>query len=58
MNISNTGRRIMAKSKEKKHKHEPPIKVGDKYLCPHCRIELPYNKDCPACKLGIDWTKI
>jgi hypothetical protein len=46
------------KEKEREHKHEPPIKAGDKFICPHCKAELPYNKDCPTCKLGIDWTKI
>ena len=48
----------MAKDKKKEKKHLSPIKLGDKFICPHCRIELPYNKDCPACRLEIDWTKI
>jgi len=48
----------MTKDKDKKEKHLPPIKQGDKYICPHCGVELPYNKDCPTCKLSIDWTKI
>jgi hypothetical protein len=48
----------MAKDKEKKHKHEAPIKSGDKFICPHCRAELPMNQPCPTCKLDIDWTKI
>jgi len=47
----------MAKDK-KKEKHLPPIKVGEKYLCPHCQAEVPMNQPCPTCKLDIDWTKI
>ena len=49
----------MAKDKKKeKHEHEPPIKRGDKYICPHCLVEVPVKQDCPACKMQIDWTKI
>ncbi len=48
----------MAKDKDKKHQHEPPIKVGDKYFCPHCKAELPVKQACPRCSLEIDWTKI
>ena len=48
----------VAKDKEKKHEHEKAIKVGDKYICPHCRAEIPVKQDCPFCKLEIDWTKI
>ena len=51
-------RREMAKDKEKKHEHEKAIKVGDRYLCPHCRAEIPVKQACPVCKLEIDWTKI
>jgi len=47
----------MAKDK-KKEKHLPPIKVGEKYLCPNCRAEVPMKQPCPTCKLDIDWTKI
>jgi primosomal protein N' len=47
----------MAKDK-KKEKHLPPIKVGDKYICPHCKAEIPVRQDCPHCRLEIDWTKI
>ena len=47
----------MAKDK-KKDKHEPPIKIGDKFVCPHCHAEVPVKHDCPACKAEIDWTKI
>jgi hypothetical protein len=47
----------MAKDK-KKEKHLPPVKVGDKYICPHCHAEVPMNQPCPTCKLDIDWTKI
>ncbi len=48
----------MAKDKEKKHKHLLPLRAGDKYLCPHCKVEVPAKQDCPVCKLEIDWTKI
>jgi len=49
----------LAKDKKKeKHEHESPIKVGDKYICPHCKAEIPVRQDCPHCKLEIDWTKI
>jgi len=49
----------MAKEKDKKkEKHLPPIKIGDKYICPHCKAEVPVRQDCPVCKLEIDWTKI
>jgi uncharacterized protein (DUF983 family) len=48
----------MAKEKEKQHKHEKPIKRGDRYICPHCKAEIPMNQACPSCKLEIDWTKI
>jgi len=47
----------MAKEK-KEHKHEPPIKAGDKFICPHCRAEVPSHQACPVCKIEIDWTKI
>ena len=49
----------MAKEKQKKHQHEhEPIKVGDKFICPHCQAEVPMSQPCPTCKLAIDWTKI
>ncbi len=50
----------MAKDKEKnkKHEHLPPIKSGDKFICPHCGAEIPMNQPCPTCKLDIDWKKI
>jgi hypothetical protein len=35
-----------------------PIKTGNKYVCPHCKAEVPVRHDCPACKAEIDWTKI
>jgi hypothetical protein len=35
-----------------------PIKSGDKYICPHCKAEVPVKHDCPSCRLEIDWTKI
>ena len=47
----------MPKNK-KKEKHEKPIKIGDRYVCPHCKAEVPVRKNCPVCKLEIDWTKI
>jgi len=51
----------MAKDKKKgkhEHEHEPPVKVGDKFICPHCKAEVPMRQDCPTCKMVIDWTKI
>jgi len=42
----------------KKHEHLPPIRVGDKFICPKCKAEVPVNQDCPHCKLDIDWKKI
>ena len=42
----------------KKHKHEAPIKQGDKYICPHCGAEIPVNQPCPTCKLDVDWKRI
>jgi uncharacterized protein (DUF983 family) len=44
--------------RKKKEKHMKPVKMGDKYICPHCQAEVPVKQDCPACKLEIDWTKI
>ena len=44
--------------KHQDHQHEPPIKVGDKFICPHCKAEIPMNQPCPTCKLDVDWTKI
>jgi hypothetical protein len=35
-----------------------PIRSGDKYLCPHCRAEVPVKQDCPGCAEKIDWSKI
>ncbi len=35
-----------------------PIKSRDKYLCPHCRAEVPVRQECPGCGEEIDWTKI
>jgi hypothetical protein len=35
-----------------------PIKSTDKYLCPHCRAEVPVKQDCPGCGEEIDWSKI
>ena len=49
---------VKDKDKKKKEKHLPPIRVGDKFICPHCKAELPVKQDCPACRLDIDWTKI
>jgi primosomal protein N' len=45
-------------AKEKKSKGEEPVKEGDKYLCPHCKMQVPVKKDCPACKATIDWSKV
>jgi len=47
----------MAKDK-KKDKHEKPIKVGDKFICPHCNAEIPVRQDCPTRHVEIDWSKI
>ncbi len=35
-----------------------PIKSRDKYLCPHCKAEVPVKQDCPGCGEEIDWSKI
>lgn len=35
-----------------------PIKSRDKYLCPHCRVEVPVKQACPGCGEEIDWTRI
>ncbi|HUT66976.1 MAG TPA: hypothetical protein VMW86_00305 [Dehalococcoidales bacterium] len=50
----------MAKDKGKEKGKSKPviIKAGDKYLCPHCRTEVPVKQDCPACKVEIDWSRI
>jgi len=49
----------MARDKGKEKGHgQKAVKVGDKYLCPHCHVEVPVKHDCPACKLEIDWTKV
>ncbi len=49
----------MAKDKKKNEgKHLPPVRIGDKYICPHCKAEVPVKQDCPSCRLEIDWTKI
>ncbi len=34
------------------------VKEGDKYLCPHCKAEVPVKHNCPACGEEIDWSKI
>jgi hypothetical protein len=50
----------MAKEKKRdyEHEHGAPIKVGEKYICPKCKAEVPLNQPCPTCKLDIDWKKI
>jgi hypothetical protein len=35
-----------------------PLRSSDKYLCPHCRAEVPVKQDCPGCGGKIDWSKI
>ncbi len=35
-----------------------PVKMGNKYLCPHYKAEVLVKQDCPSCRLEIDWTKI
>jgi hypothetical protein len=53
------GRKKMAKeNKDYKHEHMTPVKVGDKYICPKCKAELPVNQPCPSCKAEIDWKRI
>jgi rubredoxin len=42
----------------KKHQHGTPIKIGDKFVCPKCKVELPANADCPHCKISMDWSKV
>jgi hypothetical protein len=48
----------MAKIKKSKIEHHHPVKLGDKFICPHCKAELPVMKDCPECKLEINWDKV
>ena len=51
----------VTKSSSKKHRdheHEPPVRVGDKFICPKCQAEVPMRQDCPTCKAVIDWSKI
>jgi hypothetical protein len=48
----------LAKEKKANIKHKHPIKMGDKFVCPHCKAQVPVKQDCPVCKLQIDWTKI
>ena len=48
----------MVEENKAKEQHEQPIKLGDKFLCPHCKIEVPVKQDCPECKVEIDWSKI
>jgi hypothetical protein len=49
----------MAKDKRDfKHEHQPPVKVGDKFICPKCKAEIPVNQPCPTCHLEVDWKKI
>jgi hypothetical protein len=31
---------------------------GDKYYCAECHSELPFHKDCPACRAHIEWDRI
>jgi len=38
--------------------HQSAIKTGNKYLCPHCKAEVPVRQDCPTCRAEIDWSKI
>jgi hypothetical protein len=47
----------LPKNKEK-GMHEKPVKVGDKYICPRCKAQVPVKQDCPSCRLEIDWPKI
>jgi hypothetical protein len=48
----------MAKIKKAKITHHHPVRLGDKFVCPHCQTEVPVKQDCPVCKLEIDWTKV
>ena len=48
----------MDKIKKGKNVHEHPVKLGDKFVCPHCKTVVPVKQDCPECKLEIDWDKI
>lgn len=48
----------MDKEKKEDHVHEHPVKMGDKYVCPHCQAELPVKRDCPVCKMKLDWSKV
>jgi endogenous inhibitor of DNA gyrase (YacG/DUF329 family) len=50
----------MAKDqKDKEHtKLHQIYKAGDKYHCAECGSEVHWGKDCPECKLQIDWKQI
>jgi transcription elongation factor Elf1 len=48
----------MAKIKKSKIVHEHPIKLGDKFICPHCKAVVPVKHDCPECRLEMDWSKV
>jgi transcription elongation factor Elf1 len=54
----NIGRNKMAKIKKSKIVHEHPIKLGDKFICPHCKAVVPVKHDCPECRLEMDWSKV
>ena len=48
----------MPKERKGKTKHEHPVKLGDQFLCPRCKVPLPVKQDCPSCKQEIDWSKV
>ncbi len=51
----------MAKEKEKNKQtitQKEPVKQGDKFLCPSCRVEVPVKQVCPTCGKEIDWSRI
>ena len=48
----------MAEAKKGKIIHNHPTKLGDKFVCPRCKVPVPVKQDCPVCKLEIDWTKV
>jgi hypothetical protein len=48
----------MAKEKKVKPLRAKPLKLGERYVCPHCKADLPVKNDCPSCRTEIDWTKV
>ena len=43
---------------EKKGKNYGVEKIGEKYICEDCQVEIPVHKSCPTCKKHIDWDRV